>query len=149
MIRLLISAILYLISIFTQVQEQEKQDALQGNEAEDVIMTEVNDAEARRMVYSGLYSAQKHFDNARYVQTKTIFSSQNDLIMPFENENTAVYANSFLNNEKDNGRIGFDCNVNPLTYNGLSNNMMKLYAVRFQDSKFEESNKDLTFEIKL
>jgi uncharacterized protein (DUF2141 family) len=149
MIRIFITAVLYLISLLTQAQgnsSQEKQLVDEASFAIEVMIGQMKSDEGT--VYFGLYASEKDFTNRNYMQGKKVKADKDGVVVSFENIPRGVYAISCFYDANDNGKMDFDPNGMPLEEYGATNNVMNFGPPRFSDAKFEVSDKDLTFEIR-
>jgi len=150
MIRILISSILYLISFFTQAQDNSNQNTLAIHQPKVTITTVVNQISSDRgTLYFGLYDSAEKFANREYIQARSVQANKNGVSVVFDNVPKGEYAISCFYDENDNGKMDFNSNGMPIEDYGSSNNVMSFGPPRFSDAKFVVSDKDLTFEIKL
>jgi uncharacterized protein (DUF2141 family) len=149
MIRIFITAVLYLISLLTQAQgnsSQENQSIFEPSFAIEVMIGQMKSDEGT--VYFGLYASEKDFANRNYMQGKKVKADKDGVVVSFENIPKGVYAISCFYDANDNGKMDFDQNGMPMEDYGSTNNVMNFGPPRFSDAKFEVSDKDLTFEIR-
>ena len=149
MIRIFITAVLYLITLLTQAQGnsiQENQLVPEPFFTIKIMISQMNSDKGT--VYFGLYASEKDFANRNYMQGKKVKAHKDGVDVSFENIPKGVYAVSCFYDENDNGRMDFDSNGMPLEDYGSTNNVMNMGPPRFNDAKFEVSDKDLTFEIR-
>ena len=150
MIRILITALIYLISFFTQAQETPThQDSISARPSFS-IKTNINKLNSDEgFVYFALYESQEDFLNRNYLQARKVKADKNGVDVVFEGIRPGIYAISCFYDKNDNGTMDFDNDGLPLEDYGSTNNIMNFGPPRFSDAKFEVSDKDLTFEIKL
>ena len=150
MLRIFITAILYLISFFTQGQETSHFDQLVGEVQEFSIEVKVDQITSdKEKVYFALFSSSENFNNRISFKTKEIKAKEGGVSVIFNKVPKGVYAITCFYDQNDNGKMDFSLNGRPLEDYGASNNVMTLGPPSFEDSKFEVMDKDLTFEIKL
>ena len=150
MIRIFITAVLYLISFFSQAQGnsiQESQLNTESNVTIKTIITEMNNDKGT--VYFALFTSEEDFDNRNHSQARWVKANTNGVAVTFENVPEGTYAITCFYDENDNGKMDFNTNGMPIEDYGSSNNVMNLGPPMFSDAKFVVSDKDLTFEIKL
>jgi uncharacterized protein (DUF2141 family) len=73
----------------------------------------------------------------------------NSIIATFENVVKGEYVFGCFHDENDNQRMDFDESGMPMENYGLSNNLVYYGPPTFDEAKFEVSDTNLTFEIKL
>lgn len=149
MIRLLISLILYLISFFTQTQEQKKQEAMQSDQKAYSIITKARDVQENGVGYPYIYSPYKAAKNKRTCQMNKINITEKGLMITSENIKKNIYLIPVLNIENNIRGMELDNDSIPRKVCGSNNIVMNLDPNMFQETKFDVSDKDLTFEIKL
>ena len=149
MIRIFITAVLYLISLLTQAQGNSAQEHQLNTEPSFTIKTMVSQINNDTgTVYFALFRSEEDFNNRKHLEVKTVKADKNGVAVIFEHVTEGVYAITCFYDENDNGKMDFNGNGMPLEYYGASNNVMNLGPPRFSDAKFEVSDKDLTFEIR-
>lgn len=149
MIRIFITALLYLISFFSQAQEGVADKRLK-NESSVSVETTVNQLNSDKgTIYFALFDSENNFENRKFLQVKKAKASSEGVLVTFTDVEKGVYAITCFHDENDNGAMDFDLNGMPLENYGSTNNVMNFGPPRFDDAKFVVSDKDLTFEIKL
>ncbi len=149
MIRIFITAVLYLISFFTQAQGPSNQENQQNVESSFTINTIVRQMNSDKgTVYFALYESAEDFANRKSLYTRKVEADKNGVAVTFEKIPAGVYAIRCYYDENDNGKMDFDQNGMPLEDYGSTNNVVNFGPPRFSDAKFAVSDKDLTFEIK-
>ena len=150
MIRIFITAILYLISFFTQAQATSGENSQSSTDSTYNIKTVISKMNNDKgNVYFALYSSQEDFENRRFYKTRMAKSDVNGVAVVFENVPAGVYAITCFHDANDNQRMDFGPGGMPEEDYGMTNNVMSYGPPRFSDAKFVLSDKDLTFEIKL
>ena len=149
MIRIFITAILYLISLITQAQGNSTQEHQLNTKTSFTIKTTVsqinNDAGT---VYFALFRSEEDFNNRKHLEVISVKADKGGVVATFEHVTEGVYAITCFYDENDNGKMDFNTHGMPLEDFGSSNNVMNPGPPRFNDAKFEVSDKDLTFEIR-
>lgn len=149
MIRIFITAVLYLISFFSQAQGPSNQKESINLQPTVSITTTVKHLNSDKgAVYFALYQSEEDFMSRKYFQAKKSLADKNGVSVVFEGIPQGVYAISCYYDENDNGKMDFDQNGMPLEDYGSSNNVTHYGPPRFSDAKFVVNDKDLTFEIK-
>jgi len=149
MIRIFITAVLYLITLLTQAQgnsNQENQLVTEPSFSIEVAISQLNSDKGT--VYFGLYASAEDFANRNYMQSKKVKADKDGVVVSFDKIPKGVYAISCFYDANDNGKMDFDSNGMPMEDYGSTNNIMYPGPPRFSDAKFEVSDKDLTFEIR-
>lgn len=150
MLRVFITAILYLISFFTQGQENIHSEQAEGDIQKFSIEAKVKHISGDQgRVYFALYSSSENFTNRISFETKEVKAKENGVSVIFGAVPKGVYAITCFYDQNDNGKMDFSLNGMPQEDYGSSNNVMTFGPPSFEDSKFEVIDKDLTFEIKL
>ena len=150
MLRIFITALLYLISFFTQAQENPHAEQKEGDSQKfniEVNVNQINSDEGR--VYFALYSSSENFNNRISFETLDVKAKDGDVSVIFQEVPKGAYAITCFYDQNGNGKMDFTLNGMPLEDYGLSNNVMSFGPPNFEESKFEVIDKDLTFEIKL
>ena len=114
MIRIFITALIYLIGLFTQAQEPSQPDLEQSiatKSTMNAIVSNIKDSKAS--VDATFYIVEADFVNRTYFQTKHIKGDENRLTMAFENAPFSVYDLSNDRDKKDKGIREFDINARP------------------------------------
>lgn len=149
MIRIFITAVLYLISFFTQAQGNSNQENQFGAESSITIKTIISQMNNDKgTVYFALFASEEDFDNRKYFQTRSAKADKNGVVVTFKNITEGVYAITCFYDENNNGKMDFNSDGMPMEDYGSSNNVMSFGPPRFTDAKFDVKDKDLTFEIK-
>ena len=149
MIRIFITAVLYLIALLTQAQGNSIQENQLVPEPSFTIKVMISQMKSDKgTVYFGIYASEKDFSNRNYMQGKKVKAHKDGVDVSFENIPKGCYAVSCFYDENDNGKMDFDSNGMPIEDYGSTNNVMHMGPTRFNDAKFEVSDKDLTFEIR-
>lgn len=150
MIRIFISAILYLITSFTQAQSNSNVQLTQSMEQTYTIKALVNQIKPETgTVYFAMYSSESDFASRRAFQTRKASAAEGAVEITFDNVPEGIYAITCFHDKNSNGQMDFSASGIPEENYGSSNNVMNFGPPRFNDAKFEVSGKDLTFEIKL
>ena len=150
MLRVFITAIFYLISFFTQGQENIHSDQKEGDIQKFSIEAKVKQiSNDKGKVYFALYSSSENFNKRISFETKEIEAKEGGVSVVFDAVPAGFYAITCFYDQNDNGKMDFSLDGMPLEDYGSSNNIMSFGPPSFEDSKFEVIDKDLTFEIKL
>ncbi len=150
MIRIFISAVLYLITFFTQAQSNSNDELTQSKEQTFKIKALVNQIQPETgTVYFAMYSSESDFVSRKAFQTRKASAAEGAVEVIFDNVPEGIYAITCFHDINSNGKMDFSANGIPEENYGSSNNVMNFGPPRFSDAKFEVSGKDLTFEIKI
>ena len=149
MIRIFISAVLYLITSFTQAQTISNDELAQSMEETFTIKAMVNQIQPETgTVYFAMYSSESDFASRKAFQTRKASAGTGAVEVTFDNVPEGIYAITCFHDKNSNGQMDFSASGIPEENYGSSNNVMNFGPPRFSDAKFEVSGKDLTFEIK-
>lgn len=149
MIRIFISAVLYLITSFTQAQTNSNHEITQSMEQTYTIKALVNQIKPEMgTVYFAMYSSENDFASRKPFLTRNASAAEGAVEVIFNNVPEGIYAITCFHDKNGNGQMDFSPNGMPEENYGSSNNVMNFGPPRFSDAKFEVSGKDLTFEIK-
>lgn len=149
MVRILVTLVFYLISIIGYGQSNDTQMSKHLDKSNHKIDVEINRIISDKgIVYFALYDSQDNFINRKPLKVLNKKVENNSVKVIFENLKPGVYAVSCYHDANNNGKMDFENNGMPLEDYGATNNIMNYGPPRFEDSKFELKNKDLTFEIK-
>ena len=149
MIRIFISAVLYLITSFTQAQSNSDDQLAHNPEQTFAIRVLVNQIRPETgTVYFAMYSSESDFTDRKAFQTRKASAAGGEVEVTFDDVPEGIYAITCYHDKNSNGKMDFSHNGMPEENYGSSNNVMNFGPPRFSDAKFEVSGKDLTFEIK-
>ena len=149
MIRILITAVLYLISFFSQAQDHKSEESKTvGTQLVNVNTTINQMSSDKGTVYFALFDSAENFEQRKFLQVRKVKASENGVHVTFNNVAEGEYAITCFHDENDNQTMDFDLDGMPLENYGSSNNVMNFGPPRFDDAKFVVNDKDLTFEIK-
>ncbi len=149
MLKIVVVMVVYFISLVGSAQTAEsiegKLDNLQTYQI-NVLVNKMGSNKGK--VYFTLYDSEKSFLERAYVQGKQASIENGVAKVVFNNLSPKTYAIICFHDENDNKKMDFQENGMPIEDYGASNNVMNYGPPTFDDSKFELTNKDLTFEIK-
>ncbi len=148
MVRILVTLVIYLISIIGYGQSNMTEVSKSLDEANYKIDVEINRIGSDNgMVYFAIYNSANNFVNKKPLNGGGVKVKDGKVKMTFENLKPGVYAVTCYHDANNNGKMDFDDNRMPLEDYGATNNVMNYGPPRFDAAKFELKNKDLTFEI--
>ena len=114
MIRILITALIYLIGLFTQAQEPSQPELEQSIVPKSTMNTNVSDIkDGKGTVYVSFYVVEEDLVNKAYFQAKNLKEESNGVTMAFENAPFNVYNISSDYDKNDKGKREFDINGMP------------------------------------
>lgn len=149
MLKIVVVMVVYFISLVGSAQTAKsiegKLDNLQTYQI-NVLVNKMGSNKGK--VYFALYDSEKSFLERTSVQSKQASIKNGVAKVVFNNLVPKTYAIICFHDENDNNKMDFQENGMPLEDYGASNNVMNYGPPTFDDSKFELTNKDLTFEIK-
>ena len=149
MIRIFITAIIYLISFLTQAQGNSNKENLLDGESSFTIKTTVSQMNNDKgTVHFAQFSSEEGFDDRRHFQARSVKADKNGVAVSFEDITDGVNSITCFHDENDNGKMDFDSNSRPMEDYGSSNNVQGFGPPRFSNAKFVVNDKDLTFEIR-
>ncbi len=99
--------------------------------------------------YVSLYDSEEAFKTRNPVKAKSLKLKNNSIIATFENIAKGEYVIGCFHDENDNQKMDFNEFGMPDENYGMSNNKVYYGPPTFEDAKFEVSDTNLTFEIKL
>jgi len=149
MVRILISLVVYLVSIIGNAQTDNS--ALLSSEKDNGISIDV---EINRIisdkgqVYFALYDSENNFNDRKPLKVSNSTIEKGKAKVVFNNLESGIYAVTCYHDANKNGKMDFENNGMPVEDYGATNNVMNYGPPRFSDAKFELKDKDLTFEIK-
>jgi uncharacterized protein (DUF2141 family) len=144
MTKLILAFALFLISLFTFSQKNEI------NELEhtySVTVTAKNIYNNKGKVYFSLYKKEGFLRTPVSVEVGDIDNGSSTVTFNVKNPDT--YAVICYHDSNDNKRLDFNQSGMPTEDYGSTNNIIRFGPPQFIDAKFELSDKDLIFEIKL
>ena len=147
MVRILITLVIYLVSIIGNAQtdnftELEKEKDFSINVQINRIISDKGE------VYFALYDSEINFNDRKPLKVSNSTIENGKVKIVFNNLETGIYAITCYHDANKNGKMDFETNGMPLEDYGATNNIMNYGPPRFSDAKFELKDKDLTFEIK-
>ena len=148
MIRILIAAVIYLISLMTQAQENSGTKELMEDirlSAIELTIGKVPSDEG--YIYFAMYASEEDFMKRKMYRKTRIKASKEGVKVIFRDVPSGTYAVTCFHDANDNGRMDFSSSGMPEEDYGMTNNVMSFGPPRFSDAKFEVKDKDLTFEI--
>ncbi len=149
MLKIVVVLVVYFISLVGSAQTTQSIESKLDNLQTYQINVKVNKMVSNKgKVYFALYDSKKSFIERSSVQSKQAIINNGVAKVIFTNLIPKTYAIVCFHDENDNNKMDFQENGMPLEDYGVSNNVMNYGPPRFEDSKFELTNKDLTFEIK-
>jgi len=149
MVRILVTLVIYLISIIGYGQSNMTEMSKPLDEANYKVDVEINRIGSDKgIVYFALYDSPDNFINRKPLKVLHKKVKNGNVNVVFENLKPGIYAVSCYHDANNNGKMDFEDNGMPLEDYGATNNIMNYGPPRFEDAKFELKNKDLTFEIK-
>lgn len=149
MMRIIISMLIYLISLLGQAQtaEEPKNDTL--DKAVYSVAININKISSDKgKVYFALYDSNEGFNNKENLKTGESIIENGESKVVFEKLIPGIYAVVCFHDANDNGKMDFDSSGMPKEDYGMTNNHMSFGPPQFEEAKFELTDKDLTFEIK-
>jgi len=149
MVRILITLVIYLISIVGHAQSSTSEMTSSKKEGELKVSVEINSIGSDNgMVYFAIYNSESNFSNRKAVNKDGVKVADGKVKITFDHLKPGVYAVTCYHDSNNNGKMDFETNGMPLEDYGATNNVMNFGPPRFNDAKFELKDKDLTFEIK-
>ena len=149
MIRILITAVIYLIGLMSQAQAQNTSNELKEDLGLNNIEITINSIPSDEgYVYFAMYASEEDFLNRNMYKKARVKASKNGVKVSFEEIPSGVYAITCFHDANDNGRMDFSSGGMPKEDYGMTNNVMSFGPPRFHDAKFEVKDKDLTVEIR-
>lgn len=148
MIRILITAVIYLISLLAQAQDEHVPDELnQELNLNTIELTIESMSSDKGYVYFAMYASQEDFLNRDIYRKTRVKANKEGVKVHFEDIPRGVYAITCFHDANDNGKMDFSTGGMPEEDYGMTHNVMSFGPPRFSDAKFEVKDKDLTFEI--
>ena len=149
MVRILITLVIYLISIVGYAQSSIQTMTNSDKEGALKVVVEINGIGSDNgMVYFAIYNSESNFSNKKPINGGGVKVEGGKVKMTFDHLKPGVYAVTCYHDANSNGKMDFETNGMPLEDYGATNNVMNYGPPRFNDAKFELKDKDLTFEIK-
>ena len=150
MVRIFISVVIYAISLVSSAQSNNNINAgihVEDSFKIDILINKVSSDQGK--IYFGLYDSQENFNSRKPLESTNVKIVKGKANVVFENLKPGTYAVTCFHDANDNGRMDFEASGMPTEDYGMTNNVMSFGPPQFADGKFELSDKDLTFEIKL
>lgn len=149
MVRILMTVLVYLISIIGYAQTDGSNDANTKINSGLSVQVEINKIMADKgIVYFAIYDSENNFVNKKPLKVTNNKVEENKVTVTFNHLKPGIYAITCYHDANNNGKMDFANNGIPLEDYGATNNVMNYGPPRFEDAKFELKEKDLTFEIK-
>ncbi len=150
MVRILISVVIYAISLVGNAQSNNSINTGINVEDSFKIDIQINKVSSDQgKIYFGLYNSQENFSSRKPLKSTNVKIVEGKAKVVFENLKPGTYAVTCFHDANDNGKMDFEPSGMPTEDYGMTNNVMSFGPPQFDDGKFELSDKDLTFEIKL
>lgn len=150
MLKVVIVILMYFISLvgFAQTSDSlSSKTEKQSNYQINVVINNVTSDKGK--VYFALYDSENNFNNKNFLKDAVAEIENGTVSVTFNGLDSGTYAVTCFHDSNNNGKMDFQANGMPLEDYGVSNNVMSFGPPQFDDAKFELTNKDLTFEIKL
>jgi uncharacterized protein (DUF2141 family) len=149
MVRILITLVIYLISIVGYAQFSKSKKTNLENNGELKVNVEINNIGSDKgKVYFAIYDSASNFSKKKPINGGDVKVVNGKVKITFDYLKPGVYAVTCYYDTNNNGKMDFENNGMPLEDYGATNNVMNYGPPRFEDAKFELKDKDLTFEIK-
>lgn len=149
MVRILITLVIYLVSIIGNAQTSSITTINVEKEKGLNISVEINRIISDKgEVYFALYDSEINFNDRKPLKVSNSTIENGKVKIVFNNLETGIYAITCYHDANKNGKMDFETNGMPIEDYGATNNVMNYGPPRFSDAKFELKDKDLTFEIK-
>jgi len=149
MVRVIIVIVFYFISLVNYAQSTDDSMSKANNNTYQVEVQINNVTSDKGKVYFVLYNTEEGFNNKNHFKGAISDIKNGVASAKFLGLEAETYAIVCFHDANDNGKMDFEENGMPLEDYGASNNVMNYGPPRFGDAKFELTDKDLTFEIKL
>lgn len=148
MIRILITAVIYLITLLTQAQDQKGSLELKEETKLSTVELTINKVPSDKgYIYFAMYASEEDFLKRNMYKKTRVKASIEGVKVSFTEVPSGTYAITCFHDSNDNGRMDFSSTGMPEEDYGMTNNVMSFGPPRFNDAKFEVKDKDLTFEI--
>lgn len=143
MVRIVLTIVMILGSYMGFSQPSEKKELMS-------VSVTVNDIRSSDgTFYVSLYNSEEGLRTKTPIKSKSLKIVGNSIVATFKNVSKGEYAVGCFHDENDNQLMDFYDNGIPKENYGLSNNHVYYGPPTFEDAKFEVSDTNLTFEIKL
>ncbi|MCF6222360.1 MAG: DUF2141 domain-containing protein [Flavobacteriaceae bacterium] len=150
MLKIIVVLLMYFISIVGFAQTSKTLDTKSDKESNYQINVIINNVTSDNgKVYFALYDSKNNFNNKKVLKVALAEIKNGKVNVTFSQLNPGTYAVTCFHDSNNNGKMDFQTNGMPIEDYGVSNNVMSYGPPQFDDAKFELTNKDLTFEIKL
>lgn len=143
MIRIVLTMVMILGSYIGFSQPSEKEELM------SVSVTVNNIRSTDGTFYISLYNSEEGLRTRTSIKSKSFKIVENSIVVTFEDIPKGEYAVGCFHDENDNQLMDFYDDGMPKENYGLSNNHVYYGPPTFEDAKFEVSDTNLTFEIKL
>lgn len=150
MVRIIVSVVIYALSLVGNAQSNNHFEMMVKEENGHNISIEIKKLSSDQgKIYFGLYDSQINFSSRKALIRTNARIINGEVKVVFENLEPGTYAVTCFHDANDNGKMDFENSGMPIEDYGMTNNVMSFGPPQFTDGKFELSDKDLTFEIKL
>ena len=146
MTKIILVFVLYLFTIIAFSQSATSLEIVEKETNITIRVTIKNIASNKGKVMYSLYNKKGFLVKPLMSQHSLIVDKKTSVA--FANVPAGTYSIVCFHDKNDNNRIDFSESGMPLENYGASKNAMSMGPPQFQPSKFEVTNKDLTFEIK-
>jgi uncharacterized protein (DUF2141 family) len=143
MIRIVLTMMMILGSYIGFSQPSEKEELM------SVSVSVNNIRSTDGAFYVSLYNSEEGLRIRTPIKSKSFKIVKNSIVVTFEDILKGEYAVGCFHDENDNQLMDFYDDGMPKENYGLSNNHVYYGPPTFEDAKFEVSDTNLTFEIKL
>jgi len=149
MVRIIITLVIYLISLVGHAQAKETSEliAIENNELQINIEIKKTSSSSGK-VFFALYDSEINFNGRDPVKVLEKGIENNTVEITFDGLAPGTYAITCYHDSNNNGKMDFQENGMPIEDYGATNNVMNFGPPRFSDAKFDLTNKDVNFEIK-
>lgn len=150
MLKIIITLLIYFISLVGLAQTSEPFDTETKKKSTYQIHVVINNITSDKgKVYFALFDSENNFNNKKKLKVAFAEVIDRKVNITFNKLNSGTYAITCFHDLNNNDKMDFQSNGIPIEDYGVSNNVMSYGPPQFDDAKFELTNKDLTFEIKL
>ncbi len=150
MLKIIITLLMYFISLVGFAQTSDSFDTETEKVSTYQIHVVINNVTSDKgKVYFALFDSENNFNNKKVLKVALAEIENGKVNVTFDNLNSGIYAITCFHDSNNNTKMDFETNGMPVEDYGVSNNVMSYGPPQFDDAKFELTNKDLTFEIKL
>jgi uncharacterized protein (DUF2141 family) len=144
MIKIILTIALYLITLVSFSQNEEKMKT--NTKQFDITVSVINVPNNKGKIFYGLHNKTTFLKKSLSELDSKIINGVSTVT--FKDIPVGTYAIACYHDSNNNNKMDFESNGMPLEDYGATNNVMNFGPPQFKDSKFEVTDKDLTFEIK-